>query len=539
MGTIDALYIYDTLTSTPLLQHHWRRPSTSPSHLLSTYTATPTPRPSVLYLTTLTPPTILFNILHNSLLFLIPSTTEIEPLLVLEFLHRLVDVLEDYFGAPLLPAKLEANYETVILLLTEMCDDGLIFTTESNALRDVVTPPSLMGKLVGAVTGLPSSSLPSLTPTTNSTTLSTIPWRRSHVKHLTPELYVDLIELLTATFAPSGLPLAAHASGTIAFTSKISGVPDLTMTLSSPGSNRSISNAGLTNPCFHPCVRLSRWKSHPGELSFVPPDGKFVLATYEVDLMPQAGAAVHMPVSVEVNTNLGPEGREFEVKAFINSSVFSSSSSSMPGFGSSKHSSSSARFGTSPSFTAQAQGSTSNPSVEDVVITIPLPRTVKALANVRVGKGEYGHEPGGDVVWRIPAGVGSAVFRAEVVLKAWADNSDSDEEGQEGGDLLGSGTGFGEYSSTASGGKAGKEGKEGKGVEGPSAGASSRKGHSAKASVGMPRCALVAFSVKGWVASGVKVESLKVVGGKGVGEGVRPYKGVKYLSRAEGVVVRC
>ena len=36
-----------------------------------------------------------------------------------------------------------------------MADDGFPFTTEPNALRDVVLPPSLMGKLLGSVTGLP------------------------------------------------------------------------------------------------------------------------------------------------------------------------------------------------------------------------------------------------------------------------------------------------------------------------------------------------------------------------------------------------
>lgn len=60
-----------------------------------------------------------------------------------------------------------------------------------------------------------------------------------------------------------------------------------------------------------------------------------------------------------------------------------------------------------------------------------------------------------------------------------------------------------------------------------------------KMEMAMPRCALVSFSVKGWLASGVKVESLKVIGGKGLGEGVKPYKGVKYLTKAGNIEVRC
>jgi len=70
---------------------------------------------------------------------------------VLEFLHRVVDVLEDYFGSPLIPTKIEGNYDLVAELLGEMCDDGLMFNTEPNGLRDVVLIPSLMKKLLGSM----------------------------------------------------------------------------------------------------------------------------------------------------------------------------------------------------------------------------------------------------------------------------------------------------------------------------------------------------------------------------------------------------
>jgi len=58
----------------------------------------------------------------------------------------------------------------------------------------------------------------------------------------------------------------------------------------------------------------------------------------------------------------------------------------------------------------------------------------------------------------------------------------------------------------------------------------------------MPDSARVSFSVKGWLASGIRVESLVVDTKKsrGIGEGVKPYKGVKYLSVSNGgVEVRC
>ncbi|KAI4136581.1 MAG: hypothetical protein LQ340_008125, partial [Diploschistes diacapsis] len=54
----------------------------------------------------------------------------------------------------------------------------------------------------------------------------------------------------------------------------------------------------------------------------------------------------------------------------------------------------------------------------------------------------------------------------------------------------------------------------------------------------MPRSAAASFSVKGWLASGLRVESLNVDvrRSRGLGEGVKPVKGVKYLCVSRGGV---
>lgn len=85
-----------------------------------------------------------------------PCSTEVEPLLVLEFLHRVIDVLEDFIGAPLLGSKIQSNYDVVAQLLNEMCDAGIVSSTEPNALQEVVEIPGWMGKLLSGV-GLPGS----------------------------------------------------------------------------------------------------------------------------------------------------------------------------------------------------------------------------------------------------------------------------------------------------------------------------------------------------------------------------------------------
>ena len=108
----------------------------------------------MLYLPNTVPQTTVFSLHQGNVLFLIPASTETETLFVLEFLHRLTDVLEEFLGAPLLASKIEGAYDVVAQLLGEMCDAGSVCNTEPNSLRDVIDTPTWMDKLLGGV-GLP------------------------------------------------------------------------------------------------------------------------------------------------------------------------------------------------------------------------------------------------------------------------------------------------------------------------------------------------------------------------------------------------
>lgn len=92
-----------------------------------------------------------FSIIQSNLLFLAVTEVDTEPLSVLEFLHRVVDVLEEFVGAPLLSTKIQANYDVVAQLLHEMCDAGIVCNTELNSLQEVVEVPGWMGKLLGGM----------------------------------------------------------------------------------------------------------------------------------------------------------------------------------------------------------------------------------------------------------------------------------------------------------------------------------------------------------------------------------------------------
>jgi AP-3 complex subunit mu len=61
--------------------------------------------------------------------------------------------------------------------------------------------------------------------------------------------------------------------GEVRATSRLSGMPDVTVTFTNPSI--------LNDVSFHPCVRYKSWEANQ-KLSFVPPDGSFKLMSYRV-----------------------------------------------------------------------------------------------------------------------------------------------------------------------------------------------------------------------------------------------------------------
>lgn len=366
-----------------------------------------------------------------------------------------------------------------------------------------------------------------------------IPWRRANVRHTSNELYVDIVETLSVTLAPSGRPLAAFANGSIAFMSKISGVPDLLLTLSASGGKLGTEKA-IELPVFHPCVRLARWKERPGELSFVPPDGKFVLAGYEVNLMPAnldlktwSNTNLQLPVSIEVSKSLGPVGADFEIRLII-SSIFpgasSSTPSSRPGLGNRGTGRSTPIFGSS----------TSGPTLQNVVVSIPIPAAVRSITDLRASRGEAYFAPADNMVeWRVPtkdaAAAGSATLRCTIVGPL--DDDDVEDEAS----AFAFDPASGDYNEN-------EETYQSSVIEtAKPASSKEQKEHKDQRKVLqnaplMPSSASVSFSVKGWLASGIKVDGLVIDTRKsrGLGDGVKPYKGVKYLTVSrKGIETRC
>ena len=59
-----------------------------------------------------------------------------------------------------------------------------------------------------------------------------------------------------------------------------------------------------------------------------------------------------------------------------------------------------------------------------------------------------------------------------------------------------------------------------------------------KVRISKPSYIKLSYSHKGPVPSGLKVDSLKIISAKGLGDTVKPYKGVKYMTKSGNYIVR-
>jgi hypothetical protein len=182
-------------------------------------------------------------------------------------------------------------------------------------------------------------------------------------------------------------------------------------------------------------------------------------------------------------------------------------------------------------------GTAAAPLLQDVVITVPLPSDVRNLSDVRPSKGDASYSPGDNILeWHIPAkdlSAGTSYFGLRcTVVGPLADDATEDDP---------TGFGFGQdfsYDEPYQGSTVGHKRKEH--AKGSEEDRDAKK--AAQNKILMPSSASVSFSVKGWLPSGIKVESIVVDARKsrGLGEGIKPYKGVKYLTISKGgVEIRC
>jgi len=317
----------------------------------------------------------IISTLRDGLSYLAVVPGEVSPLMILEFLHRVADIFVDYFGNPADESAVKENFSTVYQLLEEMVDYGWPLTTEPNALKAMIRPPSIMSKITTAV--FANTNVSNALP---SGTISNMPWRAAGVTYTQNEFYMDIVEEVDAIIdAASGNIVQSDVSGRIQCQCQLSGIPDLVLTFKDPT---------LIDDCsFHPCVRYGRFEREK-VVSFVPPDGNFELLKYSIsgdrkaNFSPPLECHSQWNVFKPLKNNAGSSSSaEVEYSARLMVTVRVKSLSSL--------------------ITSASRNKNVRMMVEDVAITIPFPKQLRT-ATFQVSTGSVVYDEAGKIAkWTV------------------------------------------------------------------------------------------------------------------------------------------
>jgi AP-3 complex subunit mu len=288
----------------------------------------------------------IISILRDGLSYLAVLPAEVSPLMILEFLHRIADIFVDYFGSPADESAIKDNFSTVYQLLEEMVDYGWPLTTEPNALKAMIRPPSVISTLSSVVFAntTVSDALP-------SGTISNMPWRTVGVSYSQNEIYMDIVEEVDAIVDTTGNVISSDVSGSIQCQCHLSGIPDLLLTFKDPH---------LIDDCsFHPCVRYGRFERDQ-VVSFVPPDGNFELMRYSLGAERRAHFSPPLDCHFQWNVTKPDQSSDSDFSARLMVEVRVKSLSSL--------------------ITSASRNSSIRMAVEDVAVTIPFPKEVRTAS---------------------------------------------------------------------------------------------------------------------------------------------------------------
>lgn len=291
----------------------------------------------------------LISIYREGMFFVGTTTVETNPLGMIEFLHRMFDTFESYFEE-VTETNIKDNFSIVYQLLEEMMDFGYALTTEPNALKLMIKPPSVLARVANALGRGTSQVSDELA----EGTISNMPWRMTNVSHSQNEIYLDIVEEVDSILSLNGIIVSSEVTGEILGNSKLSGVPDLALHFSDPS---------VIDDCsFHPCVRYSRFE-RDNVVSFVPPDGQFELMKYRISQNKQRGHTI-APCYCQPSVMYNYEEKKGDINLVCG--IRSTSSLLFP-----------SKSGT---------GGGSVDMVENVVVEIPFSRTVRTT-NLEVDTG--------------------------------------------------------------------------------------------------------------------------------------------------------
>ena len=225
----------------------------------------------------------------NGLFFLCTTVYNVSPAFVIELLTQLTKVCKDYIGV-LSEESLRKNFTLIYELVDEIMDFGhpqCAATAELQAF--VFNEPA-------AVSNPSTSRLPTFksTPKTMSSKAVHKPVSlRDSSRSDKNEIFVDVIDRISATFNSDGRVRTFTIDGSIQMKSYLTGSPQLHLALNDQlviggGGHAGYGMIEVDNVNFHECVDLNRFEQER-MLVLEPPHGEFVLMNFHIGSLRHEG----------------------------------------------------------------------------------------------------------------------------------------------------------------------------------------------------------------------------------------------------------
>jgi len=214
---------------------------------------------------------------YNNLYIMAVTQRNSNAAMILLFLHRMVEVLKDYFRE-LEEESIRDNFVITYELMDEMMDFGYPQISEPKILREYITQEAHKLEVVKPPMAV-----------TNA-----VSWRSEGIKHRKNEIFLDVVERLNLLVAANGTLLRSEILGSLKMRSYLSGMPELKLGLNDKllfeATGRRTGGRGMSKGKavemedikFHQCVRLARFENDR-TISFIPPDGEFELMSYRLN----------------------------------------------------------------------------------------------------------------------------------------------------------------------------------------------------------------------------------------------------------------
>lgn len=256
--------------------------------------------------------TSFFHIKRSNIWLAVVSKQNVNAAMVFEFLLKMCDVMQAYFGK-ISEENVKNNFVLIYELLDEILDYGYPQNTDTGILKTFITQQ-----------GIKSASKEEQAAITSQVT-GQIGWRREGIKYRRNELFLDVLEYVNLLMSPQGQVLSAHVAGKILMKSYLSGMPEckfgindkVVLETKSKAADDSKTKASIAiDDCqFHQCVKLSKFETEHA-ISFIPPDGEYELMRYRstkdislpfrvIPLVREVGRS-KMEVKVVVKSNFKP-----------------------------------------------------------------------------------------------------------------------------------------------------------------------------------------------------------------------------------------